>query len=423
MRHLRHLLALLCLAVLGVLTSPARAATITSSQPIWKNRVSGRLINQLNRRDCLDDAKATFSLAIRGAPNAAFEIWAGNGCDQYTNRSATSASKTCTRVSQDTLTPLDQSVVVSFRDMVKPYSNDAAATDATCDEPQTAGLLTRTLYFIVFDPNANSTLATATWKFAYDIEAPPPPTGVSAEGGDNTLILNFTAPPSQTNLLRYHFYCAAPSSAPVKTGSAETGGSGGTDTGGTAGTSGTDTGGTAGTSGTDMGGAPGTSGTDTGGTDTGGSTASGGSSGTSSSEEKDGAAGSDGSDGGASSSNDGSMCRSDVLIPGQPPPDGAMECGTVQAQGATGGETSPILDNNFPWAVAVAAEDSVNNIGNLSNLDCATPKDIRGFYEAYRRAGGEAGGGYCSFSPTKRGSLAFALLMAAGAVALVRRRR
>jgi hypothetical protein len=82
-----------------------------------------------------------------------------------------------------------------------------------------------------------------------------------------------------------------------------------------------------------------------------------------------------------------------------------------------------VLDNNFPWAVAVAAEDSVNNIGNLSNLACGIPKDIRGFYEAYRQAGGEAGGGYCSFSPAKGGSLAFALLCAAGAVSFVRRRR
>jgi hypothetical protein len=100
-----------------------------------------------------------------------------------------------------------------------------------------------------------------------------------------------------------------------------------------------------------------------------------------------------------------------------------MECGTVQAQGASGGETTPVLENNFPWSVAVAAEDSVNNIGILSNLGCAVPRDIRGFYQAYREAGGEAGGGYCSFSPAKQGSLAFALLCAAGAVSFVRRRR
>jgi hypothetical protein len=101
----------------------------------------------------------------------------------------------------------------------------------------------------------------------------------------------------------------------------------------------------------------------------------------------------------------------------------AIDCGTIGAQGATGGETSPVLENDNPYVVAIATEDSVNNIGVLSNLACNTPKAVTGFYKAYRKAGGEAGGGYCTFAPAKHGALAMLIALILGACAFVRRRR
>jgi hypothetical protein len=387
MRLFRLLLAALCLIVLGVTTTPAQAATLNASAPIWSNRVADTLSNQLNRQDCLDNAQAKFSLSIRGAATGTFEIWSGSGCDQAANRSNTSTTKTCALV-KGGLQPLDQEVTISFRDMVKTYGDNSDATEATCDLPQTAGLLTRTLYFVVSDPNTLAPIVSYSWKFTYDIQAPPPPSDVTAEAGDETLVTKFTAPTGQTNLKSYHFYCAEPNQAPE----VAAGGNGGT-----AGTAGTDSGGSAGM---DVGGSGGT--------------------------DSAGMAGSDGSAdtaGSAGSTTIDPNCYSSILIPNQPPPAGAIDCGTILAQGASGGETSPVLENNSPWVVAVATEDSVKNIGVLSNLACATPKDITGFFEAYREAGGKAGGGYCSFAPATNGSLAFALVTAFAAFAWVRRRR
>jgi hypothetical protein len=56
--------------------------------------------------------------------------------------------------------------------------------------------------------------------------------------------------------------------------------------------------------------------------------------------------------------------------------------------------------NNFQrYAVAVAAFDLVENIGALSTVQCDTPQPVNGFDEAYRSAGGLAGGAsFCSLS-------------------------
>ena len=55
------------------------------------------------------------------------------------------------------------------------------------------------------------------------------------------------------------------------------------------------------------------------------------------------------------------------------------------------------LKNYNKYAVAVVASDIVENIGALSNVQCGTPEPVNGFDEAYRSAGGLAGGAsFCS---------------------------
>jgi hypothetical protein len=401
MRFFRLFVAALWLAALAFSTAPARAATLTFSPPIWKNRVAERLINKFNRKDCLDDATATFSLAIRGFPtNASFQVWAGTGCDNYANRSPTAVSKTCTALT-DVLQPVDRSVDVHLRDMVAAPGSQATNAVEQCDASSTAGLQSRTLYFVVSDPNTNNSLNTgtgSTWAFTYDVKAPPPPTGVTASSGDETLVTKFTAPSGETNLLHYKFYCSPIGDPPAGTGTGGTAGSSGTaDTGGTAGTD------TAGAASADASGTGGTAGTDTAGTS--GTTSTAGTTGTAGTASVD------------------SNCHSAILIPGEPPPEGAIECGEIGAQGATGGETSPVLTNDMEYVVAIATEDNVNNVGVLSQLACNIPKDTTGFYEAYREAGGEAGGGFCTFAPAHKGATLWGLTLLVGACALWRRRR
>jgi hypothetical protein len=389
MRFFRLFVAALWLLALGVSAVPARAAgTISISPPTWKNRADDRLINRFNRKDCLDDAIATFSVSIRNAPtNALFQVWSGTGCDQYANRSPTAVSNTCTRLT-DELAPLDQTVVLHLRDMLADYGATVDQSASECDASSTAGLQNRSLYFVVSDPSNNMTLATGngTWAFSYDVKAPPPPSNVSANSGDGSLVTRFTAPSGETNLLHYRFYCSLVGDAPATSG-----------TGGTDGTAGT--GGTAGTSGTDA----------TAGVDSGGAAA------------ETGGTGSDGTAGTAAAVDP--FCQSSILVPGQPPPSDAIDCGSIGAQGANGGETSPILDNDVQYVVAVATEDNVNNVGVLSSLACGVPRDTTGFYEAYREAGGQAGGGYCTFAPARRGAMASVIALLLGACALWRRRK
>jgi hypothetical protein len=112
-----------------------------------------------------------------------------------------------------------------------------------------------------------------------------------------------------------------------------------------------------------------------------------------------------------------------VLVPGKAPASGAIDCGDVGAQGSSSGETRPVLDNGTTYVVAIAAEDTAYNVGVLSALACGTPQDVTGFYEAYREAGGQAGGGYCSFGPPHRGGAASVAGLLVAACALLRRRR
>jgi hypothetical protein len=419
MRLLRLLVATLCLASLGLTAAPAHAAGTLSFSPLqWQGRPSDRLSNVLNREDCLADRVATTTLSIRGIPSGKFEVWVGSGCDNSTNRVATSTTRTCARVVGDK-NPIDQSLTIHFRDLIKPYGMDDEATDeSVCNTTQTAGLLTRTLYFVVYDPTTNASLLTTSpsWAFKYDIQAPPPPGNVTARSGDETIVTNFTAPANETNLIKYHFYCSPKSDAPAAaagTAGTNTGGTAGTDAGGSAGT---ETGGTAGSDPRGTAGTDAAAGADTGGT---AGTDTGGTAGT----DTGGTAGTAGSAGTAGTTTVDPNCQSAVLIPGQPVPDGAVECGTVPSTGASGGETDPVLTNGDEFAIAVATEDAVNNIGVLSNLACAVPKDVRGFYENYRDAGGTAGGGYCTFAPAKHGALASLLAFGVGALALLRRRK
>ncbi|WP_437817453.1 hypothetical protein [Sorangium sp. So ce1078] len=107
----------------------------------------------------------------------------------------------------------------------------------------------------------------------------------------------------------------------------------------------------------------------------------------------DGGAGATGGGSGGGATGDGSSgCQAAGLVPGEVP-DTAKRCGKVGR--ANRGEALD-LDNGTSYVVGVAAYDLVGNAGPLSELSCATPVDVDGFFEKYREAGGKAGGGFCS---------------------------
>jgi hypothetical protein len=130
-----------------------------------------------------------------------------------------------------------------------------------------------------------------------------------------------------------------------------------------------------------------------------------------------GEGGSAGSAGASGSPTDG--CSSSALVPGAAPPEG-YGCGDI-SDAATNGEASG-LENGQAYAVAVASVDGYGNVGVLSSLACGTPEPVTGFFEAYRAAGGQAGGGYCAMHAGKS-RLSAALVSLALLGFAVRRRR
>jgi hypothetical protein len=116
-------------------------------------------------------------------------------------------------------------------------------------------------------------------------------------------------------------------------------------------------------------------------------------------------------------------CTSSVLIPGEDPPaEAGYACGSTNSAQATDG-TATGRTNGTRYAVAVAAFDGFENNGKLSALACGTPQEVTGFFEAYRAAGGQGGGGFCSFGPARRGATAIGLALLLVGATLLRRRK
>ena len=80
------------------------------------------------------------------------------------------------------------------------------------------------------------------------------------------------------------------------------------------------------------------------------------------------------------------------------------------------------LVNGVAYNVAVAAYDIYDNTGPLSALACEVPQPVTGFFKGYKDAGGEAGGGFCSFS-RHREPLTLVAVLGFASYLVFRRRR
>lgn len=114
-------------------------------------------------------------------------------------------------------------------------------------------------------------------------------------------------------------------------------------------------------------------------------------------------------------------CTSSELVPDGDVPEGMGECGSTNSTLVTE-LTANGLANGTSYAVALVSEDKLGNRSKLSTIGCGVPQEVTGYFEAYRAAGGEGGGGFCSFAPPRRGAVALFALALVGA-ALLRRRR
>jgi hypothetical protein len=124
--------------------------------------------------------------------------------------------------------------------------------------------------------------------------------------------------------------------------------------------------------------------------------------------------------GAGADSDAGIACPNTTLVPGQTAPSANL-CGSAPGN-ASSRETSP-LTNGVSYTVAVAAEDSFYNAGPLSSTVCSRPEPVTGFFEAYRAAGGQAGGGFCSVHAGRSQAGAGVVLLSLLAFAIRRRSR
>jgi hypothetical protein len=101
-------------------------------------------------------------------------------------------------------------------------------------------------------------------------------------------------------------------------------------------------------------------------------------------------------------------------------PDEMYRCGKTGGKATKGNATG--LINGVAYNVAVATTDSYGNTGVLSKTVCEVPQPVTGFFEAYRDAGGQGGGGFCAFS-RHREPLPLLVLLGFASYWVMRRRR
>jgi hypothetical protein len=333
--------------------------------------------NQINLKDCENGDFFTFTLdrnALAGLPYNT-EVWMSEQKDTVCTDEAT-RNDTCRQVAPGVISIYVIDVYV--RDIVSDVKGSwngggAMADPAVCIKADET-LNRRFLHFIAV--NLETPTEVALYELEYDLLGPGPPGSVQAGIGESALVATWKEASNATEVAEYQVY-AEPVSAPAPAGGA--GGGAGASTAG------------AGMAGAGMAGA---------------SAAGAGAAGDTGAA---GAAGAGAGTGGASGEVTG--CTSMLLTPGEPVPAGVDPRGTA-SNSSTKAEAKG-LTNGVRYALGVASVDKFNNPGNLSKLDCATPEPVTGFYEAYRAAGGQAGGGYCAFGASPSRFLAGGVALAA----------
>jgi hypothetical protein len=407
--------AALVVAMVGA-SSRAGAQTLSFIQQggIIRDHQDSDLVGdqKINRQDCLTDDYFDFALNPVGLGGVDLDVavWmsrtADVDCGDPTNQ--TVATGVCRQVAENVVDRYQVRVYV--RDIVSdawgPWMGRAGAD--VCED-RSEQRVERVLHFFAVDASGTAG-PPLNYAIEYDLAGPSPPTSVKAGVGEDALIVSWKEPAGATGVSRYRIYAEPVSAPPLPVAGA--GGAGGAGNGGIGGS---DMSG-AGMSGAGMGGAGmGGAGAGGAGADAAGMSGAGAGSGGA-------GAGGAGAGGSAGAAAPGS-CTSNILFPGEPVPAGITHKGEANASSVKA-EASGLM-NGVPYAVAVAGVDDFFNSGALSQLDCETPELVTGFYEAYRWAGGEGGGGFCAIAGARsRLSAAAIALVALGLVLRrVRRRR
>jgi hypothetical protein len=372
----------------------------------------------ISRSDCLKDDVWTFTLNITNGINYTLDTWVGvtgNDCTLQTSRTGTTPS--CTKVvPTSNVTGTVQTVRIRAQDIAPVASalygdrTSTPGTAANCTLTSGSTLpQSLTLYFMLFLSGQTTPATFYTWPpstissttpFNIDLLGPGPPTGITAEGASTFIKVGWTIN-VDTDVQGYKFFCDPPPGGRPE---------GGID---------------AATSSSDASSA----------------TCSTPEASTSVDAADDGSDGSDDADSSSSPVVDAGTCVATeagpivtcggssgaFFVAGQQPSAdvlNAFSCGQVGGNTSTSGIIQG-FGSYATVAVAVASVDLVGNVGPLSGTVCATTEPVNGFIDLYNKAGGTAGGGFCSIGAGfgRRVPGGFASLFGAFVVVLAVRRR
>lgn len=389
--------------------------------------------------DCKSEhLKFRFSLTVTGYDTSqTLQAWASRSTDcsgEYT--SATSVTRTCWRL-ENKISVVNGVATIDIPPakllgigVDETFAGNQRPLKASCDETITeTSRQTFTVYFLLIN-SENKSAANTTQQMYYSMNGPAAPDFNQLISADQSLELKWTALTGATTEVNYEFYCAVNEAGASGCKSSEleelgspgtltTGGSSGTgsssSTGGETstthtggGTTGTTTktladaalAGTAGTAGNDTGGYAGSSAVSDTGSPAANDTGGGGSSGSGEDTSTAGTAGT-------------TVDRS-----------GLKEhlCGVVLGKMSSKGFTDANLTNGQYYAVAIGVRDTYGNLGTLSEYRCEKARPVVTFFESYRLAGGEAGGGFCNLGAVPKRTTLPVTLGLLGACAWLRRR-
>ncbi len=369
----------------------------------------------VTRADCISDDAFLFRVTIQGAGGYNLQVWASQSddCSVYDERSSGSAS--CWRVFAETAKNDSYTIRVRMQDIATLADRGATVegqgTAEDCEPGDLAtGGMTLKLYFLLVNGQELGGKATP-FGTGVDLTGPAAPTGIATKVAEDKLKVSWEVTDSN-DWAGYRIYCASAADA-ASAGGATAG------TGGAPGAAGAapSIGGTLGAGGAapGIGGVPGAAGaTPSNGGVLGAAGAAPGAGGTPA------AGGSTPSTSGGATGTVQSACDFGVLVPGTIPDD-TYQCGEGETVLATEGLATGLTDGTT-FAVGVSGVDLLGNPGPLSDVVCGTPQPVTTFFEAYREAGGTAGGGFCAFSRATAPA-SFGALFAAAALLGARRRR
>jgi hypothetical protein len=417
--------AALCVLLASSAASAQTSATISigPGSPTRDVSINDRPVAEryfITRDDCQKDDTFEFKLNVSNPSKYTLFVYAGIGdADCSTNDGRDDEERRCFLLTEQnaeaspTIRLAARRIVYAVKERQLTVPNEVPAS--ACEPNANTDNQSVSLYFLLFDGTQAGRDADGSTTFAnagVDLNGPSStPGGFSARAGESQITVSWDSLPSG-DFRTVRFFCERldGSGAPVGNAGGAAGGSAQATSGGTGGTN-------AGTGGTPAGGGGGAGGANTGG-------AGGANTGGANAANTGGAAAASGGSGGApAGSFKGCSSEPVALVPGQSPPSGSeYSCGSTVVPATRGVATPKRLTVGQTYAVAVALEDDVGNLGPLSSVVCVEPQPVTTFYERYDRAGGTSGGAFCSISHGRFYGPAI-LMLGAGVLLLAFRRR